>query len=32
MSGKRIVLCTFSSLGNIDPFLALSGEMQRRVQ
>ena len=30
MSGKRIVLCTFGSVGNIHPFLALAREMQRR--
>jgi len=30
MSGKRIVFCTFGSLGDIYPFLALAGEMKRR--
>lgn len=30
MNGKRIVLCTFGSLGDIYPFLAIAEEMKRR--
>jgi rhamnosyltransferase subunit B len=30
MNGKRIVFCTFGSLGDVYPVLALAGEMQRR--
>jgi UDP:flavonoid glycosyltransferase YjiC (YdhE family) len=30
MTGKRIVFCTFGSLGDIYPFLALSQELKRR--
>ena len=30
MTGKRIVFCTFGSLGDIHPFLALSQELKRR--
>jgi rhamnosyltransferase subunit B len=30
MSGKRIVFCTFGSLGVLYPIVALAGEMKRR--
>ncbi|HXH49869.1 MAG TPA: glycosyltransferase [Terriglobia bacterium] len=30
MTGKRIVFCTFGSLGDIHPFLSLAREMKRR--
>ncbi len=30
MTAKRIVFCTFGSLGDIYPFLALAQEMKRR--
>jgi UDP:flavonoid glycosyltransferase YjiC (YdhE family) len=30
MTGKRIVFCTFGSLGDIHPILALAREMKRR--
>ena len=30
MAGKRIVLCTFGSLGDLHPILALAVELQRR--
>jgi len=30
MSGRRIVFCTFGSLGDIHPYLALAREMKRR--
>jgi rhamnosyltransferase subunit B len=32
MSGKRLVFCTFGSLGDIYPFLALARELKRRGQ
>jgi hypothetical protein len=30
MAGKRVVFCTFGSLGDVYPFLALARELKRR--